>query len=298
MAQEVPFSLDNVPKSKDFYAEDPETQTIFFESQQTAKANETLAVQTEEEKRLHRHGVKIINSLLTGEQVATSPETPVQDNAYEIFYNWINDGQLTSAHESQLLQTIAPPLSSRNSTPEKLLAQLASDHEHGILAYASGRGFHYRKQVNTSHLQAVISRYPTPVEFADFEETFLSDLRSTSGEAKATEYQSDLEVFKNKFYGKRQQYHKAWQQLERQAKDYQTLHAEPVESPEERAQKIKDGIYAEYFYPEEDLGYQAPEQRERWRNPDYVAPENQTTQEPAPSSKQRGIFNKLFNRKK
>lgn len=291
-------SLSDIQFSGNSQPEDPETQTIFFDNHDPKRANQPLQDEAEKAKRRNRQGAKIINAFHTGNLI-TEVSDFTTDTARENFYGWLNNHQLTPVEESQFLQTIGTPMFSENGNPEQTLSKLSSAHERGILADMSGRGFDQRDQVNTSDLEAVLDRYPTPIEFQAAEAKFLDGLVSPK---KRAEYTQDLEIFKAKFYGKRQEYHEAWQKLEQDAKTYQAALDRRQETPEEYAQKVDEGVYAEYFYPSEDLGYLAPETQEQYRNPDYQPTGPNSTQSSTDNSPQnttkKGIFGKIFGRKK
>lgn len=307
IGKDTPFNEDlarariQAAKSPDYYEEDPETQTIFFSTPEVANANETLRAQNEKEMRLRKQSAKIVESFMTGKHVSEIDEPAADDNGYITFYGQLNHHQLTPTDESAFLQSLATPLHHKDGF-SKTYAELNSDHEFKILAFASGKGFGKDIPTAINDLQTILETYPTPVEFQVVEDRLLDGIRrvSQNSPGKVAEYQKDFETFKQKIYGKRQEYHEAWQKLERDARNYQILHAPRTETPEEYAEKVREGVYAEYFYPSEDLGYLAPEAQAQYHNPDYqpVSEASPSTTPTPQADSKKGLFGKLFGRKK
>lgn len=237
--------------------------------------------------KINEHSTKIINSLFTGKHVTEVSNSLISPSARENVYNWINNGQLTPAYESQFLQTIATPMQSKNGSLEQTLHNL-TPHEQGILAFARGRGFNNQAQTNPSDLQNILSQYPTPVEFQSIEDTLLDTLRHSPNNSPedVLQYQKDCETFKQKIYGKRQEYHAAWQNLVQEA---------------HRQQKLAE-FHQQMFNarPSSELSYQAPEVRAYYDNQSNAnsTPNQAANSSPTNPTAKKGIFGKLFNRKK
>lgn len=260
------------------------------------KIAEERAIEAANEKKLNQHTTKIINSLITGRDVTEVGDSVTSAGARETVYSWINNGQLTPSHESQLLQTIAPPMHTRSGSFEKTFGDLSSPHERGILTFASGRGFNNRSQADVSDIQAVLNRYPTPVEFQAVEDELLDSIRRAPNNPpeKVAEYQKDFAEFKRKFYGKRQEYHEAWQRLEQEARASQAADQRFLERMQ------SEGM--DYQSPEVRAYVEAAKQQQDPTSANYPAdrrviikPRDPDTAKPEPK---KGVFGKLFGRKK
>lgn len=246
------------------------------------------ALEIANKEKLNRHATRIINSLMTGQFVTEVSDSVTSAGARETVYGWFNNGQLTPSHESQLLQTIASPMHAENGGFEKTFAKLDSAHERSILAFASGRGFNNRDQTDISDLQTVLNKYPTPVEFQVVENELLDSIRRAPNNPpeKVAEYQKDLEEFKRKFYGKRQEYHEAWQKLGQEARADQASQQRFIE-------QMQSG----------DMNYQPPEVRayvesaKQQQNPEHATIESRSPDTVKPEPK-KGIFGKIFGHKK
>lgn len=281
--------LSKVPFTANSQPEDPDSQTVFFNTRDPKRPNRLPQDHNKLYERLQRQGAKIVNALHTGKSVVEVSDSATEADRQD-FYNWFINGQLSPAIESQLLQTIRPPMFGKEENAEKTLKALSSVHEQRILAVASGRGFNNYDSVDLTDLATAIQNYPTPVEFQSLEASLINSIQQP---AKRTAYTEDLEVFKQKFYGKRQEYHEAWQNLEREARNQQLLTAPNRETPEEYAQNVADGVYAEYFDPAE---------RERVYRPDFNTNQALDGSAHQPNSgkpeAKKGLFGKFFGRKK
>lgn len=260
------------------------------------KVAQEQALEAARERVLNKHEAKIINSLMTGQPVTEVGDSVTSAGARETFYGWVNNGQLTPSHESQLLQTIATPMQTQSGGFEKAFNNLSSLHERGILTFASGRGFGQRDQASISDVQTVLQKYPTPVEFQVVENELLDSIRRAPNNPpeKVAEYQRDLETFKQKFYGKREEYHKAWQKLEQEAKNYQNrqqIFIERMQSDSIAYQPPEVRNYIENLNQQQNsTAANYPADRRviiKSRDPD-------TTQ----SETKKGVLGKLFGRKK
>lgn len=137
----------------------------------------------------------------------------------EDFYQKVASGEISALEESEVLQNIATPLDV-GVPHQQVLAGMQDKHERRILAEMSGTGFDNWQYVNPNALSATMAKYPTPVEFAPAEEEMLEAIRLHNSPAKYQEYREAMESFKQKFYGKRYEYHKAFQSLQGKAEQF------------------------------------------------------------------------------
>lgn len=222
---------------------------------------------------------KAIGMILYGEQAIMQPDLNIGQQDRERAYDLINAGSFGPAEQSALLQRIAPPSRTPKGSPEAVFTRLNDKHSRRIFAFTNGISDvpENLSSLSSDIVNSTLSQYPTPVEFSIKADEMMGRLRATNSEAKCEEYARDLEKFKKLLYGKRQEYYEAFQALERQAAQrrgtqdsrervLQALHQSDSDQGSSRtpgSQPQSD----RFSYPEEDLGYLAPEAQERWRMP-------------------------------
>lgn len=258
-------------------------------------ANRQRAAEEEEKNaRLKSHTAKIVTSFITGQHVADIEKPVAGNGARETFYGWLNDGQLTTADEHALLQSLTAPVHFKNGFT-KVYANLGSDYEQTILAFASGNGFGSNIPTTISDVETAFNQYPTPIEFQAVENAFLNNIHNVPGlpPEEVAKYQKAVDSFKNKIYGKRQQYHEAWQKLEQEAKSHQAHLQnlnEHYESSDMDYQSPEAQAYAEKL--QQQFGSSSSE-----HSADRRVVIKSRDQDTADSKSKKGIFGKFFGRK-
>lgn len=179
------------------------------EAQQTA---EQLANQARQER-------KMISALLYDPSHLNRLDATISDREREIVYERLSDGRINEEHKSQILCKILTPF---QKSPERTIDNLSSKHERRILTYLSGTGFDYWESASIYDLQNVLSRFPTPYELAQPEQTFLDQIRTNNSPEKYAEYQEAMESFKRKAYGKRYEYYNTLESLQHKAEQKHT----------------------------------------------------------------------------
>lgn len=160
-----------------------------------------------------------------GEKVSESMREQVYDN--------IANGRIGLKQERTLLEAIADPSTkaaykiagkNRHGMPtvedkqlgmESVFGQLESKHQKRILSAFSGHGFNKWESASSDDLKAFLKKYPTPIDFEKDAQEFVSGITVKNGndqlnQAKQREYAVAMAEFKNKVYGKRQEY---WEQM-------------------------------------------------------------------------------------
>lgn len=262
--------------------------TLRSQSDHTELISDTERAQAEQlAANKARQERKAIGMILYGENAITQPDLQITDQDRERAYQMLSDGSFGPKEQSAILQRIAPPSRAHGGTPQAVFAKLSDKHSRRIFAFVNGIPDipENLRDMPSTMVDATLNRYPTPVEFNIKADEMLERLRLHNPESKCLEYARDLETFKQQLYGKRQEYYAAFQALQSQADERQTkqasrdrvlqaIHQSASTAPS--GQTINSGkgsaqpTYAEpsaeqFAYPEEDLGYQAPEARERWR---------------------------------
>ncbi len=166
---------------------------------------------------------KIIASLLRGEDALFQKQVDISPAERQQFYDQILNHQITREQESHLLQQISTPAHDRTGQLTRtgdVLAQLNTKHDQRILSYMTAVNGQMPASLTPDHITAFLQKYPTPIEFASAEQDFLTMIDYRNGDAKLREYEADIETFKHKIYGKRQEYYQALQSLEGKAHQY------------------------------------------------------------------------------
>lgn len=176
-----------------------------------------------------------MNAILHGREALFTPDATIDPASQAQAYELINNRTFDSAAESQLLQGIALPSQIRGSSPEQVFRQIDDRHSRRILAFMNHLPDDQQGLANISsaNLETFLEHYPTPVEFAEPAAEMLERIRLHNPPAKYQDYLQDMANFAHRVYGKRQEYHQAFQNLRAQAAaaTRQTMPLTPAEAP-------------------------------------------------------------------
>ncbi len=206
-------------KSKNTSSWDNLGTEVPFKNQNVARDNP----ETENESSsLSRQEKKLAKILISGDyDVFSEPSVEISEQAQKEVFDTINSNKLNLQSESELLQHIAPPSKTENSSPKKVFDNLSSLHEKRLLATFSGVGFDNYQDIQPSDVENFLSRFPTPIEFVPEARKFLEDIEKNNSPKKYQEYLADMEKFKHKIFGKRQEYFDSLQSLKQKARKAQ-----------------------------------------------------------------------------
>ena len=129
----------------------------------------------------------------------------------------LSDGKIGPEEESAILREIVSPVHNPDVGPDGVFERLSSRQEKRILADFGGLDFYHPEETTPETVAALVSKYPTPVEFEKAEANFLEDIRQNNSDKKYREYLSAMTEFKTKVYGKREEYHEAFESLSARA---------------------------------------------------------------------------------
>lgn len=165
------------------------------------------------QKRL-RQKDKLACAILYGTDTMTAENPPLlSPEEHQKVYDFFNNGQITDQYESDFLKHLTPPTGQHDEKAAEVLNSLDTKHMRRILANFSHRGFENWQSTDPDDVTNMLKTYPTPVEFDPAADQFLDDIRRGNSELKAKAYADALNDFKHNFYGKRQQYHEAFNNL-------------------------------------------------------------------------------------
>lgn len=210
----------------------------------------------EQERQIRQNCDRQENKLIwlfttNNERILGQNPPAASDEQRQQVYQQINDGVIAPAVESRALQCITPPYGrpgKENYGP--IIARIGDKHGLKILAYTAGADIASVNRIRDDEtinsyyeqmLQSLVRACPTPVEFAEREKTMLDDLkRAGNPPSKIAEYENDFERFKHSVYGKRYEYHQAYQQLEAKANHHSHAQSERT--------KVLDAIHGANQY--------------------------------------------------
>lgn len=198
----------NSPNSQGNMASNPNFEA---QAQLGASAADQARAELENQERQER---KLIGTLLHGTGSLTQRDVNISDPERDLVYQELSNGNIDTAHKSRIIQEIATPF---HQSPERAIDQINTKHERRILTYLSGTGFDYWESASIYDLQNALNRFPTPYELAETEKDFLEDIRAHNSPQKYAEYQTAMEDFKRKAYGKRYEYYNAMESLQHKA---------------------------------------------------------------------------------
>lgn len=199
------------------HAENSQNQPNQWESLNAAVQLPPTEIITAEELNAQnqaRQERKIISAFLGNPQSMHAHDVAINDTERMTFYQSLVNGNINQQQKSAFLQNIVTP---SDRSPENVLAKLSDKHERRILAYLSGAGFNNWEQLSLDHLTTTLQQFPTPYELADVEQNFLNSIQQHNSPEKFLEYQTAMDSFKQKFYGKRLEYYNSLESLQDEA---------------------------------------------------------------------------------
>ncbi|MBR2544220.1 protein phosphatase 2C domain-containing protein [Candidatus Saccharibacteria bacterium] len=171
----------------------------------------------EEQLNADRQQRKIITALLYMENghpnysiLKRFEAPPMPRGGRDIFLDRLTEGQITPENERELLNAIESPVA--RDGVELVMNSLQSKHERRILGKMTrgDDGFSNWQSLGRDDLTSLLKKYPMPMDFENASTEFLSDIELSNNREKRLEYEQSMRDFKNKIYGRRQEY---WEQL-------------------------------------------------------------------------------------
>lgn len=129
--------------------------------------------------------------------------------------DWMASGQIGGAQKRELLSRIWGPMQSIDNAGN-VVSTLNTKHEKRILASMGSVGFNNWQSVGAGDMRTFIERYPTPMDFQATSDSFLDDIERNNGPDKRAEYEVAMSSFKNKVYGKKQEYWDRMRELDQE----------------------------------------------------------------------------------
>lgn len=148
---------------------------------------------------------------------------PAPRGGRDIFLDSLAKGYIPLESERELLLMVNDPVSQEGL--EKVKEAIQSKHELRILGQMTrgDLGFAQWDDPASQDLGAFLRRYPLPMDFEYASAQFLSAMESGNGIGKRLEYEQSMRDFKNKVYGKRQEYWERLKELHSEADARQRL---------------------------------------------------------------------------
>lgn len=210
--------LNNKNKSN---SSSTEQATKWQETGKGTKLAEQSAAAAELQRQanqLHQED-KLIAAMLYGQSLGDQAPT-VTDSERTTFYQKLLSHEIGDRQESNLLQTLATPAhdpaTRQLSRTANVLDTLSSIHHQRILSYMTGGDFN-KPNPDPDSVARFLTTYPTPVEFSKAEDKLMEMIYENNPGEKYQAYLKDMESFKDNIYGKRQEYHRAFNSLQSKA---------------------------------------------------------------------------------
>lgn len=180
--------------------------------------NEQEAKKGEEISNAERQQKKILAAFATdpshyGEIIRTK-NVEISDDVLNYSMTRLSNGEVPYDEKAGFLKRIKAPISDEGNF-DSVLDSLSSKHEQRILAVFGSAGFNNFGLINTDDIGVFKNHYPTPLNFDAASSRFLDQIERDNGKQKRQEYESAMESFKWKVYGKRYEYYKQMCELDK-----------------------------------------------------------------------------------
>lgn len=160
-----------------------------------------------------RRKAEIANFLLTKEMPSESSRRLLGKNDIEESYRIaVHSEDGLSTKEDEFMRQIDTPLGHNLENSQNVFSSLGRQ-EQKILGFLSGVGFDNYEQGRFSDLNTIVGRYPSPSALTSQMNHLLTLLAERNSPAKVQEYVNSFDTFKQKVYGERNDYDKAFDEF-------------------------------------------------------------------------------------
>lgn len=193
------------------------------------------------EQDAKRQQDKIIATVMRGNtDIIGQHEVMIRHSDREAFLSAIQSGAYGMPEWRNLISHIAGPTNlppEYRKTTDQIFAEMSTGkkadasrerQEKRILAYMTGLGFEGYNGASGESVKKFLSKFPEPMDFEEASNAFMHSLSKVNTPAKYQEYEKSMADFKNRVYGKKQEY---WEQVKSLQHEAQCLSAKVEGDP-------------------------------------------------------------------
>ncbi len=158
--------------------------------------------------------------------VIRSDGRDIGDNVLNDGMNKLASGQISRNEKNNFLKRIKSPISDERDF-DRVLDSVSTKHEKRILAAFSSAGFNNYDNVSVSDIKTFRNEYPTPMDFEEASAAFLDNIEKGNGPEERREYESAMESFKRKLYGKQNEYWNQMKEIDKVANAFSSVEVQP-----------------------------------------------------------------------
>jgi len=191
--------------------------------EQTRAAEDLSSQEQEARKKINaqRQQRKIIAAFLAGEngnadiKSINAHDANISEDDRGHFLDMLAHGQISEAQKRDFIDHINGPLVGHTSA--EVHDRLNDKHEKRILAALGGRGFEHWQYTAGGDVEDLLKKYPSPFDFQPDATAFVDVIRRNNGDEKGDQYAASLDTLMTKIYGKKYEYFKQLDELDKEA---------------------------------------------------------------------------------
>ena len=153
------------------------------------------------------------------ESVINQPDVVMTDAIFNDAMSLFANNRISRSEIKSFLTKVTGPMQAEGFS-ENLADKLSTEDEFRIMAFMSGSKMDAWKNISPDNIELFAKKYPTPIDFEHDSRVFLDIVKANSGPEEFAQYEKAMESFKNKVYGKKQEY---WKQIQ-EIQDFAFMH--------------------------------------------------------------------------